>query len=417
MGSNPPIDGGRSVARTWKPIIRGPLIARSRHRTIRLQTVASVVCFHDALKLQAAPTPLSCHPFQIISVCDLVSMFFREVCMCRSIDAFVRCRVGRSLVCALISTVSLTGCSDQGASQPATGTATSAVRSVSGARLIRDSDDTVIGVNFFSTDADDADLKQIAEYSQVQRLRVQECGSIDGSGLEVVAELPDLTDVELLMTPVTDDGLLNLREASALAHLVLMDVNVTNEGLAFLAGCPEVQTITLEGLEISDAGLTHLSGLTQLESLSLENCPGITGSGFSSLSALPALSEVNLVGTGVLPDHIDNLRLLEGVHEIKLDAAFVTDDVLAELAQIQSLERVRLFGAPLTDRGLEHLSGFQNLQVLELAGSTDISNEGIKSLEGHSSLKRLDLTACPQIDDACIPTLASIETPGVSGSV
>ena len=62
-----------------------------------------------------------------------------------SINGFFRCGIVQDSVWALILAISATGCSDQGAIQPGAGGTVSAARDAGNVRLIRDSNETVIG--------------------------------------------------------------------------------------------------------------------------------------------------------------------------------------------------------------------------------------------------------------------------------
>lgn len=323
-----------------------------------------------------------------------------------SIQTPVGILIRLSAICIVILAVHLpSGCSDDAGSAP-----TSDIRET-GARLIKDDSGTVTGVVMLSARTTDSDLSLLSEFPQLESLRIQECRSIDGSGLDVVKELTALSEIQLVLTPVTDEGLMHLREASSLRNILFLNIDATDTGLTFLSGCPDVERLTLEKLATTDAGLGQLAGLPQLEFLSLQGCAGITGSGFTSLTALPKLTQINLMGTDVIPEHADNLRFLPGsVREVQLDSKYVSDDVLRLLGEMSSLERLRLFDAPVTGGGLVHLAQLRNLKILELSACSELTSEGLTSFAGHPALTRLDLSGCAQIDDTCVPTLGTITT-------
>ena len=279
-----------------------------------------------------------------------------------------------------------------------------------GARITKGSDGNANIVTLLNTETTDAELSQLADHSTLTKLKIQECDAITGSGLQVVEQLSKLEHIELVQTPITNEGVMHLQKVGTLKYVLLSDIAINDEGLTFLSGCPEVDHLRLEVLKITDAGLEHLSPLSKLTKLSLEDCPSVTGSGFTQLAALPGLEEINLKLTGVLPDHADNLASLTNVQQIVLDTDKVTDDVLAVLGTMSNIEILRLYSAPVTNAGLAHLRGLPGLQLLELASCQEITNEGLKALEGHPSLTDLDLSAVRGIDDSCVSILATIKS-------
>lgn len=96
---------------------------------------------------------------------------------------------------------------------------------------------------------------------------------ITDKGLEHVGKCRGLRTLGLRRTSVTGQGLSSLSELSSLESLWLSQTFVTDKGLAALQPlAPNLRNLYLEGTKISDDGLRHLSEFRHLDSLYLEGC-------------------------------------------------------------------------------------------------------------------------------------------------
>ena len=75
---------------------------------------------------------------------------------------------------------------------------------------------------------------------------------------------------------------------------------ITDAGLQHLAGLTRLEQLNLMGHRITDAGLRHLAGLTRLTDLNLSG-PGITDAGLEHLRRLGRLERLSLYQTRVTP--------------------------------------------------------------------------------------------------------------------
>jgi hypothetical protein len=280
-----------------------------------------------------------------------------------------------------------------------------------GARLIRNPDGQVSGVRMLNLKATDPDVRRLAEIPSLQSLSIQECPGITGSGLEAIAQLPELKQLSIILTPVDDAGMAHLAAASQLEVLALTGTPVTDAGLKSLSSCGQLKRLTLNNLQgVTDAALSPCASLKALESLSLAGCQGISGSGLASLKALPALRVIDLTGTKVLSQGAEHLAQIGQVHELVLDTTLVTDDVAAQIARVTGLQRLVLGGAPITDAGLMRLTSLKELRSLDLSGCNQIPPSAWSELLNFPALEELLLTSIKGLTDEEAGVLASIPT-------
>jgi hypothetical protein len=108
----------------------------------------------------------------------------------------------------------------------------------------------------------------------------------------------EVTGVQLLDTPATDDDLRHLAAVPTVERLWLSNTQVTDAGLRHLRVCPKLRMLTLDGLPITDDGLAQLLVLTELEDVSL-NRTKITDAGLEHLAKLPKLKHLWLRGAPI----------------------------------------------------------------------------------------------------------------------
>lgn len=107
--------------------------------------------------------------------------------------------------------------------------------------------------------------------------------------LELVRQLPKVTQLNLGSTGVTDAGLAHIAGLATLTHLHLDRTGITDAGLAQLKGLTNLTYLNLYSTSIGDAGLAHLAGLKNLRRVYLWQTK-VTDVGANSLKqAIPEL--------------------------------------------------------------------------------------------------------------------------------
>jgi len=121
---------------------------------------------------------------------------------------------------------------------------------------------------------------------KLERLTLRDLPSVDDSGMEVFAELPDLRRLYLHeLEGVTDEGFQNLQ---ALQSLELLDVwsvpQITDASVALLAKLPKLKELSLRSTGITDAAVETLLAMPKLQSLTIKENSGVSDEALKRLT-------------------------------------------------------------------------------------------------------------------------------------
>jgi hypothetical protein len=137
-------------------------------------------------------------------------------------------------------------------------------------------------------------------------------GAIEALGGTVTIDpaRPDkpVVGVDLHGANVDDDWLSrHLRDLPELRELDLAATKVTDEGLVHVGRLSELRGLNLSSTWVGDAGVQSLTQLRELRDLGLGGCR-ITDAGLRHLQALPKLERVNVHGARITPVGLQQLQ-------------------------------------------------------------------------------------------------------------
>jgi hypothetical protein len=258
--------------------------------------------------------------------------------------------------------------------------------------------------------------------------------NVKGAGIR---HLP--RNVEFLMlthSPLTDEGLVSVKNLRRLSALRVGFTNVTDRGLVSLSTLAALEDLELCNTDVTDAGLEHLRALKNLRVLSLEHTK-VTGAGVARLQqALPNYrilpsqewldakpQELELWADDYKPSTdelltkikelgdsdvgIDKTRPGQPVVSFRLFASVISDDTLTQLlAQMPELEELNLRHVLVGDHVAKELPRLSKLRFLSLDDSR-ITDDGLTDVARIASLRELSLCNT-SISDAGLMHLASL---------
>jgi tetratricopeptide (TPR) repeat protein len=260
----------------------------------------------------------------------------------------------------------------------------------------------ITDLSFADTRITDVGLVHLNRLTALRALNLTNT-QVTGVAFEHLTDLTNLKELDLTSTQITDAGLEHLARLANLTWLRLTDTPITDAGLEHLETATALERLWLDGTKVTDAGLKHLKGLTRLRELCLIDTWVTKEGAKDARRALPhcAIARwgserwTSLYHTG--PPH--RCAGLEGEQVTDNDIVFP----LPTLEGTIELSWVNLQGSPVTDDGLENLKGLTRLKLLNLC-ATQITDAGLEHLRGLAQLQTLDLQ-CTRITDAALQRL------------
>jgi hypothetical protein len=134
----------------------------------------------------------------------------------------------------------------------------------------------------------------------------------------------EVTGVQLLDTPTTNDDLRYLADVSNVERVMLSRTKVTDDGIKFLLVCPRLRELQLDELPITNQGIAQISDLAELDSLSLSGTK-ITDAGLVHLEKLEKLKQLWLRNTAITDAGYRKLQAALPQCEIQADVPAYTE--------------------------------------------------------------------------------------------
>jgi Leucine-rich repeat (LRR) protein len=193
----------------------------------------------------------------------------------------------------------------------------------------------------------------------VRALRLDNTATNDAELEKICSQNPELVELTLGNTKITDAGLAHLRELKKLRKIRISKTAITDAGMSGLAKCETLEDVDVSQTKIGDNGVRELR-------------------------ALPRLKNLNLYLTLVTDQGLDSFRKEDyrsatKIERLNLDKCPITDSGLAHLASLKSLAWLHLGGTAITDAGLTELAKLETLKEA-IVTKTETTLEGVETL-------------------------------------
>jgi internalin A len=234
---------------------------------------------------------------------------------------------------------------------------------------------------------------------------------VTDSDMPLLAQLPQLANLDLSMTRITDRGLQQLKSAPAIVELNLYYAEqITDEGLAAIKGWKRLKNLNVRGTRITDATLEHAASVPTLEVLDVGYAQ-VTDVGLDHLASLTNLKELALGGNKLTDAGLQSLRYLTALTRLDLaglqrtDSGLwsisLTDSGINAIATLKDLRELRLDGMPVSGRSLEKLKTLTNLERLSLQGCKRVGDDAAAVIASSwPALKAVDLKGTAITEEA-----------------
>jgi hypothetical protein len=254
-----------------------------------------------------------------------------------------------------------------------------------GGVAIRDAAGRVTGIDLRSTWVTDSDLKKLLAF-------------------------PDLNQLNLSLTHITDQGMTEIKGLKGIVDLDLYFCEyVTDEGVAAIKDWRKLKRLNLHGTKSSDTALEHISGISMLESLNVGSIM-LTDVGLERLTTLPRLRELTMGGNELGDAGLQALRQMPALTYLDLSGRQGTDsnvwaismsDVgLEAILTLKELRELR-FGCTAIGVGIEGAK-FAEISAMSV---TPVWLERMKAL---TKLEKLTLQGCDRINDNSVKDLIAM---------
>jgi len=199
----------------------------------------------------------------------------------------------------------------------------------------------------------------------------------DDDSVHYLVRIPNIVELNLADTQVTDRGLLELQGLQgSLRSLDLNRTTITDTGLRELRAFQKTMySLSLSGTSVTDEGLANLEGFENLVVLRLAGTQ-ICGTGLKSLSKSWKLRNLSLKASRANDDALKNLPTFTNLTCLNLEETAVTDAGLTQLTRLVALRWLYVKGTRVTPVGFGAL------------------RKSIPSLEALSNLSRGPHFAC-----------------------
>jgi Leucine-rich repeat (LRR) protein len=220
-----------------------------------------------------------------------------------------------------------------------------------GADVVRDGAGRVILVDLSDKNAGEETIQHLKEFKKLFSLDLSSNPITDKFLEQTQGMWPDLTELELDRTMVTDKGVGMLEQSTPRLQVLSLTGNegVTDQAIASLVNLP-LKRLKLTGTKVTDAGLITVKRLNDLEELYCSNRE-ITDKGIAGLKGLLHLRSLALADTQLTDRGLSTLSGFKTLEFLVLDRTKVTDAGMAHLKGLTGLQRLRLAGTSVTADG------------------------------------------------------------------
>jgi len=201
-------------------------------------------------------------------------------------------------------------------------------------------------------------MQTVEERAAIRALRLDKTETTDADLEKIATEYPNLVELTLSETNITDTGLAPLVKLTKLRKVRISKTAITDEAAKVLAQIPSLEDIDVSQTDFGDNGLKALQPLEKLKRLNLYT------------------TEITDKGLAVLKDFKSRKTLIW----LNIDRCSLTDEAISFLFPLENLEWLHLGRTRLTDTGLAELARVATLKEVSVT-NTNVTVEGVKKFK------------------------------------
>ena len=216
---------------------------------------------------------------------------------------------------------------------------------------------------------------------------------INDAEMVQLAEMPELERLDLSHTRISDEGMLHLKPAPKIRELNLYYAEwITDQGMTAIRDWKHLKRLNVRGTRISDGTMEIIGRMPALEALDIAHTP-VTENGLDHMITLVNLKELAMGGGRRSSGGLAVLKMLPTLTHLDLSGARPAPP---------DMPGRRSAGAGMAEEALRAIAELKELRVLKL-GHSSIAADGLKTLAALSKLEKLGLEGCGRIGDDTVP--------------
>lgn len=290
----------------------------------------------------------------------------------------------------------------------------------------------------------DETFRSISKFPSLKTLiigKTEVCSAITDVGFLRISTLVNLTNLELDYCGVSASCFQIFKNLSQITNLRIRGFDASIDGfktqdiIAPLVHLPLRRLGLWSGKgRIYDSEFKHLANMTELEELILANCSRDNHTSFSHFTKLTRLGHLGIFHDDIMDQDFVHITKLDKLRSLHLGGCWgLTDTALTKVDRMQKLTHFAITRAPLiTGVSLDaicslplkclHLSNCERINAetigyinrvtsltrLDLESTNSITDDALRVVSGHPSLRDIRLAILSNIGDAGLKSLTSL---------
>lgn len=150
--------------------------------------------------------------------------------------------------------------------------------------------------------------------------------------LECIVNMPNIRELYLADSLVTDKSLALIGQLEHLESLDLTLTNISDDGVSNLVHCRHLKILQLGGTKIKDPSMIYICKLRHINELDISGTL-ITNEGFKNIGALGRLDRLSMYGTKITCDGLKYCKDLQNLRELWIGGTEITEN---DASRVQS---------------------------------------------------------------------------------
>lgn len=252
------------------------------------------------------------------------------------------------------------------------------------------------------------DSKYIRQFSNLKKLHLKGDTSI---AMEHVASLSTLQDLNFDVFQRNADFIIEpISRITSLLKLNVQFTFITDKRFQSFSKLTLLQALEMGNCwKITDQGIQYLSKFIHLQRLNVSSCYKVTNVGLEALSALTKMTHLQIAGYPSISD-LGFISRLTALCYLDLNGSYqLTDQGLKPISNVTSLQHLDLSKCTkITDISLKCFSNFKSLSYLSLLNCSEITDKGMQFISMLTSLRHLDLSNCNLITNNGLNSISDL---------